>query len=209
LPLSEPPFVTVFGHEGATRDAPRLTWVEEESERVASAYGRNGRTQTFVGSEATAARFREWSAKTEILHVAAHAFGDELAASRARLELAPGTEASGRVEIAEILRLRPARTRVVMLSACSTADPAAAARGGASTLSLAFLAAGVPSVIGSLWTVDDSEWTAGLAGEFHARLAEGLRVSESLARAQRRLITAGAPPRVWAVFQVYGAGGVD
>lgn len=206
LPVDQPPFVTVFAHEGATRDLPRLAWVEAETERVVSAYGRAARTRVFVGSEATVARFREWVAKTEILHVAAHAFGDELAPSRARLELAAVAEASGRIEVAEVLRLRPARTRIVMLSACSTADPAAAARGGASTLALAFLAAGVPSVIASLWRVDDSEWTADLAGKIHAGLAEGLRTSESLARAQRQLITAGAPPRVWAVFQVYGAG---
>ena len=88
------------------------------------------------------------------------------------------------------------RTRLVVLAACTTAG--GAIRRGEGILSLArpFLAAGVPSVVATLWDIDDHASVAFFA-DFHARLAAGGQPARALRAAQLSAI-ATTLPSVWA-----------
>ena len=98
-------------------------------------------------------------------------------------------------------------TRLVVLAACDTANGGVYRGEGIMGLTRAFLAARVPSVIGTLWQVDD--WaTARLMNEFYRSLTHGEDAATALATAQRRLLaTEGtAAPVAWAGFALVGAG---
>ena len=69
-------------------------------------------------------------------------------------------------------------------------------------LTRAFLRAGVPRVLSSLWQVDDAA-TAGLMRRFYrGLLAEGLPPPAALRQGQREV--AETPPRLWAAFAFHG-----
>jgi CHAT domain-containing protein len=123
----------------------------------------------------------------------------------------PGKVAfDGALRAHEIYRLKPERTRLVLLSSCSSGlgdQKRNEAMGG---LAQAFLAAGVPTVVASLWEIDD-ESTAGLMEKLHAtHRMKNLAFGQSLRQAQISYLQS-APvrrrhPYFWATFIVTGNG---
>ena len=79
---------------------------------------------------------------------------------------------------------------------------------GVTSLARAFLAAGVPTVAASLWSVDDRP-TAVLFDAFHRYLWNGEDPVDALRSAQLGMLRGGNPadrsPRAWAAFEVIGA----
>jgi CHAT domain-containing protein len=79
---------------------------------------------------------------------------------------------------------------------------------GATSLARAFLAAGVPTVIASLWDVGDRP-TATLSDAFHRNLLAGDDPEEALRKAQLAMLhggdEAGRSPAAWGAFEVFGA----
>ena len=67
----------------------------------------------------------------------------------------------------------------------------------------AFLYAGTPSVVASLWRVDDRA-TAQLMERFYANLRAGNTKSESLQSAQRDMMRTYPNPYYWGAFVLYG-----
>ena len=108
----------------------------------------------------------------------------------------------------EIYGLRLDRTRLVVLAACDTGNEYIPGSEGATSLARAFLAAGVPTVVASLWSVDDRA-TAGLFDRFHRFLIAGDDPVDALRKAQLELLHGSDPrdrsPRAWAAFEVIGA----
>lgn len=94
--------------------------------------------------------------------------------------------------------------RLAVISACSSAVDAQEEDGTAIGLARPFLVAGVPTVIGTLWDVEDDA-ARDLMVAFHRGVRQGLRVSEALRGAQRMAIARQEKPR-WAAFQVIGGG---
>ncbi|HSS48574.1 MAG TPA: CHAT domain-containing protein, partial [Thermoanaerobaculia bacterium] len=98
--------------------------------------------------------------------------------------------------------------RLAVLSACRTAVGYYPESEEISHLAGAFLAAGVPAVVASLWEVEDSA-AATLMTAFHRRLAAGIQPAEALRQTQMEL--AGSPdprlasPATWAAFRLLGA----
>jgi len=93
------------------------------------------------------------------------------------------------------------------LSACETGSGRILSGEGVLGLSSAFLVAGVPVVVASLWPVDDGA-TAALMKEFYAELSAGRDVATALAKAQEviKKNPATAHPFYWAGFVVVGDG---
>ncbi len=107
----------------------------------------------------------------------------------------------------EILPLRLS-TDLVVLSACETGTDALVPGEGISGLVRAFLHAGAPRVIASLWQVPDAP-TRALMERFYALLGDpALSVAEALRRAQEHVRTAGdgrwAGPENWAAWTLWG-----
>jgi CHAT domain-containing protein len=99
------------------------------------------------------------------------------------------------------------RVRLVVLGACSTAAGRTSPSEGVLGLARSVLAAGVPSVVASLWPVGDAA-TSALMTDFHARLRAGESSAAALRSAQLSMVKGRdrkASPLSSSAFQVYGS----
>jgi len=94
-----------------------------------------------------------------------------------------------------------------VLSACETAGGRVTTGEGTLGLTAAFLSAGVPVVVSSLWPIDDRV-TATLMRSFYHHLARGEAVATALRLAQLELARSRkySHPFFWAGFTVVGDG---
>jgi CHAT domain-containing protein len=72
-------------------------------------------------------------------------------------------------------------------------------------LTRAFFFAGTPSIIASLWRVDDAA-SALLMARFHSHLRDGLSKAEALRQAQLEVREEYPNPFFWAAFVLSGDG---
>jgi CHAT domain-containing protein len=100
-------------------------------------------------------------------------------------------------------------TRLVVLSGCESALGRGVVGEGVAGLTSAFLSAGVPAVVATLWAIDD-EVTADLMREFYGALSAGEPVARALSRAQAAIGGRGetSHPFFWAGYVVVGDGSV-
>jgi CHAT domain-containing protein len=121
----------------------------------------------------------------------------------------PADPARGVLYAGDILKQRFPRTRLVVLASCNTAAGKISRTEGVESLARPFLAAGVPSVVASLWRVED-QVTADFFVRFYRHLARGLNVADALQAAQVDSLNSGvaeaADPRTWAGFEAIGGG---
>lgn len=164
------------------------------------------RSNVVTGKNATVAAIAQSTAGTAYVHFATHGFINSLEPKESYLLLAGEP---GRLSVKDIVednyKLSFAGTRLVTLSACETNlggfDPSAVY----SSLSRAFAKAGAPTVIASLWSVNDVS-TRETMQAFYKELAAGQSKAESLRRAQLSVMhdPRFAHPYFWAPFVVLG-----
>lgn len=129
-----------------------------------------------MGCEATTALVKDRLPKSRIAHLATHGIFDEVAPKvRSHLQgaivLAKSSDLDdGLLWPSEVQGMQLAGTEMVVLSACNTGRGKITADGVAG-LSRAFVVAGVPSVVVSLWPVSD-EWTCSLMIMFYENLVQ-------------------------------------
>ena len=92
---------------------------------------------------------------------------------------------------------------LVVLPACESALASNTEGGELFGIARGFLYAGTPSLVGSLWPVQD-EQTAQLMKAFYQALREGSNVAEALRSAQLHLRAEHPNPYHWAAFGVIG-----
>ena len=116
-----------------------------------------------------------------------------------------GDPNDGLLYLKELYGMKLPRTRLVVLSACQSGLGHYYRGEGVVSLVRPFLAAGVPTVVASLWSVD-SKATSDLMIEFHRqrKLTAGLDAAEALRRAQIELARTYQHPFYWAPFIVVG-----
>jgi tetratricopeptide (TPR) repeat protein len=143
-----------------------------------------------------------------VLHFAAHTSVDDQHPWRSGVLLAPRAPGERYLRAARIAE-SPLAARLAVLSGCESAGGRVLSGEGVQGLTAAFLSAGVPAVVASLWPVEDRA-TERLMKEFYGRLARGERVAAALAGAQRALRDRGATadPFFWAGFVLVGDPGV-
>lgn len=141
----------------------------------------------------------------DILHLATHARVDDQRPWSSEIIL-DGDDPEGRIQAGAIADLYLG-ARLAVLSACETGSGRVLSGEGVLGLSSAFLIAGVPAVVASLWPVDDGA-TMELMKEFYAGLSAGHDAATALARAQAevRREPATSHPFYWAGFVVVGDG---
>ncbi|HKP47516.1 MAG TPA: CHAT domain-containing protein [Pyrinomonadaceae bacterium] len=193
----------VFNSLGDLPDAKR------EAEQIAELYPR---ATCLAGADATTASVVNALPKAEVLHFATHAVTDERSPLLSKFLLAHKTgDASGSdavLRAADVYEMKLPRTRLVVLSACQTGIEQAYRGEGAIGLARPFLAAGVPTVVASLWPID-SQVTADLMISFHRfRTEQKLPTVDALRRAQLACLH-NSPPEPqkkfgWAAFTVIG-----
>lgn len=165
-----------------------------------------GREASEAGLRASIAQQKErWHA----VHFACHAIVDPERPALSSLALTPDAENDGFLTALEVLRME-IPSDLVVLSACETGQGKIIDGEGIVGLTRAFMYAGSPRVICSLWKVDD-EATRALMTEFY-RLwnpkdgGPGLPTAEALRRAQElvRSKEKWAHPYYWAAWVLWG-----
>ncbi len=206
-----PPAAIMLASRSADTSAPldlvRLPSTHAEAEAIAAlvpperlfrAEGEEATREAALGPEVGGAR---------LLHFATHAILDHVDPERSGLALtqldARGTPVDGFVRAADIEKLSLA-AELVVLSACRTAIGKSFDGEGLVGLTRAFLRAGVPRVVSSLWQVDDVA-TAELMERFYrGLLGERLSAPAALRQAQLEAAATGSASRSWAAFGFHG-----
>jgi CHAT domain-containing protein/Tfp pilus assembly protein PilF len=141
-----------------------------------------------------------------VLHFATHALLSERTPQRSALVLAPGPEPTedGYLQARELSSLR-LRAELAVLSACQTARGRVVGGEGVQSLARAFFAAGVRSVVASLWHVEDRS-SARFMAAFYRHLAAGRPKAEALRQAKLDFLAEPetAAPGAWAPFILIG-----
>jgi len=185
----------------------RLSAAATEATEIATLYER---TELLLGGNATRGAFLESAPGHRIVHFAGHALLQPLSPGLSLLLFAPGNGAAGPLFARDLAGYRLDNTEMVVLSACRTLDDAAASRESLVGLAAAFLAAGPPVVVSSLWQVEDRA-TRELMLAFHRVFRKGADPAAALRAAQLELLHASPTgpfrsPAFWAGFEVFGAG---
>ncbi len=179
---------------------PALPAAHWETRAVARELG----ATVWLGEEAQEARLHSISAPPSLLHIAAHGRDPSAEAGRHALILAEGNGEDGLLEAREVRDL-PLRGTVVLLSACRGASGRVLQGDGLDGLSRAFLLAGAPTVVGSLWPLPDAD-AARFFTLLAPHLADGLPVDHALRAVRAELHAAGVPERQWAGLVAIGDG---
>ena len=180
----------------------QLPRAAEEARLIAAAYPRS---RLLVGSEATRERFLGLALRgPQVIHLAGHALVNTDHPDLSMLVLAGegGKDGPSAVYANEVDRMDLGATRLVVLSACSTAAGRVSDSEGPTSLARSFLSAGVPAVLASLWDVDDP-----VASRLLVKLHHRLRAGDDPIMALRtvQLSEIGTAPAVeWAAFQLIG-----
>jgi CHAT domain-containing protein len=165
---------------------------------------------TLSGDKATETNFKREAAKgASIIHLAVHAFTDEVNPDRAGLVFASDdSNDDGLLQVREIRRLPLATTALVTLSACDTSAGPIEGEEGVFSIADAFLDAGARTAVATYWMIEDSS-TSELMKIFYTSLSHGQRPAAALRAAQLGLLNQGQEakaPFYWAAFNVTGDG---
>jgi CHAT domain-containing protein len=157
----------------------------------------------FLEAEATREAFETAASEGtyDVVHLAAHAEArlDNPAFAHLRL-------ADGQLSAADVFNLN-FQGALVTLSGCETGRAVLAGVDEVVGLSRGFLYAGASRLVQSLWRVEDASTTR-LMKAFYRGLRDGVPVGAALRHAQYLVLTdEGAPPYVWAPFQLVGERG--
>ncbi|HUQ99602.1 MAG TPA: CHAT domain-containing protein [Gemmatimonadaceae bacterium] len=155
----------------------RLPWVASEARSVADFYPQS---RLLAGTDATPRTVTEALPRAGIVHFGGHSFSDPFAPIESALVLSPDPDRSDSLlEARDISRLSMAGTRLVVLSSCRSAI-AGEVGDGIESLASAFMVAGVPSVLGTMWDVNDRA-----SAEFSIAFHRHYRIHGDAARAFR------------------------
>jgi CHAT domain-containing protein len=184
----------------------RLRYTQQESQNVSAFFPKEH--MLLLGNRATESSFKRLAGHYDVVHLATHGYFNKLNPLLSGVALEPDAENDGRLEVHEILELR-LNAELVTLSACDTALGSgyfAEVPAGDDVLGLtrAFLFAGSPSVLASLWEVNDRS-AVQLMDSFYEQLRQTDKAT-ALARAQRGVHARGPyrHPYYWGAFALVG-----
>jgi CHAT domain-containing protein len=178
-----------------------LRYAEREARQVGERFPE---ATVLVRAEATETKAKRLSPEMGLLHFATHGELSEQDPLSSALLLVPDGTEDGRLEVRELFALE-LNARLVVLSACETGLGKLSRGDELVGLQRAFLYAGSPAVVTTLWKVDDRASFL-LMREFYEQLkAQG--PAEALRQAQRAVMTDFPHPFFWAAFGLAGTPG--
>ena len=201
--LADPELTTVTPVDGVRLEP--LPWARREARAIARMMGL-GTDGVREGPEASERLLKQAPVDAAIVHLAAHARVDETFPDRSAVFLAPGDAAEdGWLHPHEIAAL-DLPGRIVVLSACESAEGFLLSGEGPLSLARAFFAAGATAVVATRWPLRDDD-AAFLMARFYRALGTGKRVAAAVRQARRDAIDAGRPAAAWAGLVLLGDGG--
>ncbi len=176
-----------------------LLHAETEAKIIAELF----KTQPLVGKQATKAAVQQQMAKAKIIHLATHGLLDNIdePGIPGVVALAPSGKDDGLLSANDILKLN-LNAELVVLSACDTGWGRITGD-GVIGLPRAFITAGTPSIVASLWRVPD-ESTAFLMPEFYRQLGNNRDKARALRQAMLETKKKYPNPSDWAAFIFIG-----
>jgi CHAT domain-containing protein len=174
--------VLTFGNPDLNDPNRSLQFAEIEAKEIKALYPQS---TIYLEKEATEEKAKSLSSQNDIIHFASHAELSEDDPLASAILLAKSDKEDGRLEVREIFGM-DLKASLVVLSACETGLGKLSSGDELVGLTRAFIYAGTPSVVASLWNVDDSS-TAQLMASFYKNLKTMTKV-EALRQAQLQLI---------------------
>jgi CHAT domain-containing protein len=171
-----------------------LKSAEQEAQDIAKLLNGN----VMIGKEATKTKVLNQITQAKTIHLAMHGTFN----AQDGLESALDFGSQIKLTAKEILELN-LKANLVVLSACSTGKGAIKSD-GVIGLSRAFILAGTPRIIVSLWNVPDAE-TGKLIVNFYQNMQKNSDYSQSLRQAMLTTMKDYPHPRNWAAFGLFGA----
>ncbi|MDX2239780.1 MAG: CHAT domain-containing tetratricopeptide repeat protein [Leptolyngbyaceae cyanobacterium bins.302] len=181
---------------------------QDEAQQIAQLL----KTKALIGQDATQAKVVKQMAQAALVHLATHGlleYGEAIGETDlpGAIALAPNPSSAsentpnGILTASEILDL-PLRASLVVLSACDTGRGRITGD-GVQGLSRAFISAGVPSLVVSLWAVSDAS-TAHLMVHFYENLLRQPDKAKALRYAMLETMKQYPRPLDWAAFTLIG-----
>ena len=162
----------------------------------------NSNVPLLLGQDASATKFREQCKDCSLVHLATHAELNSKKPDESYLLFA-----DQKITVPEVLFLKLNKSRLVVLSACQTGLGANGLE--CATLARAFAHAGTPTVVATLWQVNDGVSEA-LVNQFYTELETSeTGPSQALAKAKRNMTKhvrkEWRSPWMWAGYVMFGA----
>lgn len=190
-----------LGDPAAPEATEQLIYTQKEVASIGYAYPN---TERLLGDQAQEAKLSRQGSRFGAIHFACHGSykaDDPLSSS---LLLAPGGGEDGRLEAREVFDLRLDSCGLISLSACESGLGGSAEGEAMAGFDRAFVYAGSPRVVSTLWRVDDLA-TAVLVKRFYRYLKAGDYPALALRRAQQMVRDRiQAHPAYWAAFVLTG-----
>jgi len=191
--------ILAFGNPDLENETLDLARAPQEVERIRK---RIAGTKVLLRQEATEEKAEDMAEGYDILHFAVRGQFIPDDPLNSALLLTPDAGDDGRLTAREIFSLRFGG-RAVVMSGCDPMPQRDPEGRGLAALQRAFLSAGSPSVVSTLWLNDD-KGVAHLLDLFYRQLAKKAPITDALRTAQLNLLREGYLPHVWAAFIVTG-----
>jgi CHAT domain-containing protein len=191
--------ILAFGNPDLGERELDLPYTATEVENIKK---RIAQTTIFLRGDATKKRVKEMIDNFDIVHFATHGQYVPESPMNSSLLLTPDSRDDGRLTALEILKLH-FKGRAVVLSACKTALGMSSTGTEIIGLNRSFLYAGSPSIISTLWSVDDMA-TASFMDDFYGYIEKNKDIADALRLSQLNMINKGYDPYFWAPFILTG-----
>ncbi|MBN1996738.1 CHAT domain-containing protein [candidate division KSB1 bacterium] len=179
------------------------------SEHEVNSIGKNfSNPGLFTGAQATEANFLKFADQYDYIHLATHFVTNDRHPMYSKIIFAQNKDGSqdGLLHTYEVYNLK-LDADMIVLSGCSSGLGKLRRGEGIVGMSRGFLYAGVPSMVVSLWPVEDKS-TADLMSNFYRFLTSGVSKAQALQRAKINLIQKEnfqRDPFYWGAFVLMGA----
>ena len=166
--------------------------------------------KALLKEQATEETFKEEAPQYDILHLAMHTIIDEKNPTYSKLIFTlpenPDKQNDGILYTSELFSMS-LQSKMAVLSACQTGDGKLNKGEGILSLARGFFYSGVPSVVMTLWSVNDAQ-SAAIMSSFYTYLKKGYSKDKALRQAKLDLLDQGNPltshPRYWAGYVSIG-----
>jgi len=181
-----------------------LHWSIKEIESISDFFSGNA----YVNNEATEDVFKEKAKNASIVHLATHTLLDDNNPLYSKMVFAKDVKSAedGFLNLFELYNM-DLESELVVLSACNTGYGKIVNGEGIMSMARGFIYAGCPSIVMSLWPVDDHS-TSVLMKYFYKGISDGLEKDEALRQAKLKYLQnsddSKSDPFFWAGFVEVG-----
>lgn len=159
-------------------------------------------TTIFQGKEATKAKLKESIGNYDVIHFAIPGIYEKSSPVKSGLMFTSSRMDDSCLTAGEIFKLK-FKGRAVLMSACHAVPELSSSGAEIAVLNASFLYAGSPSVVSTIWNVEDKSRVQ-FMDIFYSNLKKDESIADSLRTTQNEMIKLGYPPCDWAAIILTG-----